>query len=221
MSGVTTNDTDLTVKVSLTGTGAVTGDTIQLYSGTGTGTPLGTSYTLLASDITAPIADDEIGARPDGTTDNIPARITDAAGNQSAVSSNTFTVTEDTSAPSAPEIGRASCRERAELATYTTSGVTTNDTDLTVKVSLTGTGAVAGDTIQLYDGTGTGTPLGTSYTLLASDITATFANGQPCMLTVHTSSLTTARITDAAGNQSAVSSNTFTVTEDTSAPSAP
>ena len=45
-----------------------------------------------------------------------------------------------------------------------TSGGSTNDTDLTVKVSLAGTGAVAGDTVQLYNGTGTGSQLGTSAT---------------------------------------------------------
>ena len=40
------------------------------------------------------------------------------------------------------------------------SGVTVNDPDLTVQVSLSGTSAVAGDVLQLYDGTGTGSLLG-------------------------------------------------------------
>ena len=47
-----------------------------------------------------------------------------------------------------------------------------------MKVSLTGTGAVAGDTVQLYNGTGTGSQLGTSYTLLSGDISNGFANVQ-------------------------------------------
>src|SRR5437016_4705127 len=98
----------------------------------------------------------QTGTLTDGTTYNITARITDAAGNQSAVSSNTFTVTEDTSASSSSAF--ASHPDQHSFPTRRSSdlGVTTNDTDLTVKVSLTGTGAVAGDTIQLYDGTGTG-----------------------------------------------------------------
>jgi hypothetical protein len=38
------------------------------------------------------------------------------------------------------------------------NGAHTNDPDLTVQVSLSGTGALAGDTVQLYNGTATGSP---------------------------------------------------------------
>ena len=83
----------------------------------------------------------------------------------------------DATAPTAPSI--ASVTDDVAPVTGTlTSGGATNDIDLTVKVSLTGTGAVAGDTIQLYNGTGTGSQLGASYTLLSGDISNGFANVQ-------------------------------------------
>ena len=94
----------------------------------------------------------------------------------------------------------------------------TNDPDPTVQVSLSGTGALAGDTVQLYNGTGTGSPLGNSYRLTSTDISNGFANVQPGTLTNGTTYTLTARITDAAGNQSAVSTNSFTLTEDTATP---
>ena len=47
-----------------------------------------------------------------------------------------------------------------------------------MRVSLSGTNAVAGDTVQLYNGTGTGSQLGTSYTLTATDISNGFADVQ-------------------------------------------
>ena len=218
-SGDRTNDTDLTVNVSLAGTGAVAGDTIRLYNGTTTGSPLGTAYTLTATDISNGFANVQTGTLVDGTTYGITARVTDAAGNQSGASS-AFTVTEDTAAPSAPSIATVT-DDVAPVTGTVANGGSTNDTDLTVKVSVTGTGAVAGDTMQLYDGTGTGNPLGTSYTLTAADITAGFANVQTGTLSNGTTYNITARITDVAGNQSVVSSSTFTVTEDTAAPAAP
>ena len=97
-----------------------------------------------------------------------------------------------------------------------TNGAYTNDPDPTVQVSLSGTGALAGNTLQLYNGTGTGSPLGSSYTLTSTDISNGFANVQPGTLTNGTTYTLTARMTDAADNQSAVSS--FTLTEDTTPP---
>src|SRR5258706_225596 len=100
-SGAHTNDTDLTVQVSLTGTGALAGDTVQLYNGSTTASQLGTSYTLTATDITNGFANVQTGTLTDGTTYAITARVTDSAGNQSGASGS-FTVTEDTTAPAAP-----------------------------------------------------------------------------------------------------------------------
>ncbi|MEV8686494.1 VCBS domain-containing protein, partial [Mesorhizobium ciceri] len=128
----------------------------------------------------------------------------------------------DTVAPNAPVITSVTDDVSPVTATYGTSGVTTNDTDLTVKVTLptSGSPAEAGDTIRLYNGTGTGIPLGGAYTLTAADIVSGFVSLQTGTLTNGTTYNLTARITDAATNQSAAS-NTFVVTEDTTAPSAP
>jgi hypothetical protein len=97
------------------------------------------------------------------------------------------------------------------------ASIWTNDPDPIVGVSLSGTGALAGDTLQLYNGTGTGSPLGSPYTLNSTDIDKGFANVQPGTLTDGTTYTLTAWITDAAG-QSVASTNSFTVTEDTTPP---
>src|SRR5262249_25484731 len=152
-------DTNLTVQVNLTGTGAVASNTIQLYNGSGTGTQLGTSYTITAADITTGSASVQTGTLTDGTTYAITARLTDAAGNHSVVSSNIFNVTVDPPAPTAATI----CSVSDDLPPLTASPTRRSsdlDTNLTVQVNLTGTGAVAGNTIQLYNGTTTGTQLG-------------------------------------------------------------
>ena len=215
VSGGSTDDTDLTVRVSLTGTNAVAGDTIQLYDGTGTGSQLGTSYSITSADVTNGFADVQTGGLSNGTTYTLTARITDAAGNQSGASGS-FIITEAGTAPSISSV----TDDVAPVTGTLTSGSSTNDTDLTVRVSLTGTNAVLGDTVQLYNGIGTGSQLGTSYTLTAADITNGFADVQTGALSNGTTYTITARITDVAGNQSNASSS-FIVTEDTSAPSAP
>ncbi|MEH2620648.1 hypothetical protein V1285_005594 [Bradyrhizobium sp. AZCC 1620] len=217
-SGGSTNDTDLTVKVSLSGTNAVAGDSVQLYNGAGTGGQLGASYTLTASDISNGFADVQTGALSSGTTYTITARVTDQAGNQSTASGS-FVITETGTAPNAPSI--ASVTDDVAPVTGTlSSGGSTNDTDLTVKVSLSGTNAVAGDSIQLYNGTGTGGQLGASYTLTASDISNGFADVQTGALSSGTTYTITARVTDQAGNQS-TASGSFVISEDTTAPAAP
>jgi hypothetical protein len=73
-SGGSTNDTDLMVKVSLSGTNAVAGDTVQLYNGTGTGSQLGTSYIITSGDITNGFANVQTGTLSNGTTYIVPSR---------------------------------------------------------------------------------------------------------------------------------------------------
>src|SRR5207248_2369007 len=107
------------------------------------------------------------GTLTNGTTYTITARVTDQAGNQSAVSTSTLTDSDATTVPNAPAITSGTDDVAPVTGTLANNGFT-NDTDLTVKVSLTGTGAVAGDTVQLYNGAGTGSQLGTSYTLTAT-----------------------------------------------------
>ncbi|WGS19721.1 Ig-like domain-containing protein [Bradyrhizobium sp. ISRA463] len=151
-------------------------------------------------------------------THSLTASATDLAGNTGTSAAQSVTI--DTTAPTAPSITSIT-DDVSPLTGTLTSGASTNDTDLTVKVSLIGTGAVAGDTVQLYNGSGTTSQLGTSYTLTSSDISNGFANVQTGTLTNGTTYTLTARVTDQAGNQSAVSTNSFTVTEDTTPPTAP
>src|SRR5205085_2013745 len=210
--GDRTNDTDLTVTVSLAGTNALAGDTVQLYNGT---TALGLAHVLTSAEITAGSVDLQTGTLSNGTTYDITAKITDTAGNQSAAS-NTFTVIEDTTAPNAPAITAVN-DDVSPVTGNLTSGDRTNDTDLTVTVSLAGTNALAGDTVQLYNGT---TALGLAHVLTSAEITAGSVDLQTGTLSNGTTYDITAKITDTAGNQSAAS-NTFTVIEDTTAPNAP
>jgi len=95
--GASTNDPDLTVKVSLTGTNAVVGNTVQLNNVGTTTSPLGAIYTLTPADITAGFANVQTGALANTGTFNITAQLTDQAGNVSGASP-TFTVTEDPTA---------------------------------------------------------------------------------------------------------------------------
>ena len=192
------------MRVGLSGTSAVTGNTIQLYNGTGTGSQLA-SYTLTAADIANGFADVQTGALSNGTTYTLTARITDGAGNQSSASSS-FVVTEDTSAPSAPVIGTVTDDVSPVTGTIADNGVT-NDATLTIA----GT-AETGSTVTLYDTDGT-TVLGTGVATGGSYSITTSALGPGS----HT---LTARTTDAAGNQG-TASTAFHVTIDTTAPTAP
>jgi hypothetical protein len=148
------------------------------------------------------------------------ATIQDGAGNNADLSLSGLSQSGpqiDTTPPSPASI--ISVTDNVAPVTGTLSnGAYTNDPDPTVRVSLSGTGTLVGDTLQLYNGTGTGSPLGNSYTLTSTDISNGFANVQPGTLTNGTTYTLTARITDAAGNQSAISTNSFTLTEDTTTP---
>ena len=175
------------------------------------------SYTLTATDISNGFADVQTGTLSNGLTYTLTARITDGAGNQSAASGS-FVITETGTAPTAPAITSVTDDVLPVTGTLV-SGGSTNDSDLAVRISLTGTNAVAGNTIQLYNGTGTGNQLAT-YTLTATDIANGFADVQTGALSNGLTYTITARITDGAGNQSAASTS-FIITEDTSAPAAP
>jgi hypothetical protein len=141
-SGASTNDNNLRVRCSLTDTGAVAGDTIQLYNGSGTDSQLGTSYTITATDIRRGFANVQTGTLSDGTY-TITARITDQAGNQSAVSLNSFVETVDTTAPSGgtPDLTAASDSGASSTDDLTSS------TAPSFAVALDGTVA-AGDTVD-------------------------------------------------------------------------
>ena len=141
--------------------------------------------------------------------------VTDDAGNTTFATDNDIDLDTTATAPTITSVIDDTDPLTGPLPTdglITADGTSiTNDTDLTVQVSLDGTGAMAGDTIQLYDGTGTGSPLGVSYTLTQIDIDAGYANVQTGTLADGEYTIT-ARITDVAGNQSDAS-NSFEVLE--------
>ena len=141
--------------------------------------------------------------------------IKDAAGNNATLTHGTITdqatALVDTVAPTAP--GAPSVAENSSGGINATEA--SNGTP--VVVSLTGTGAVAGDTLTVNWGGQT-----VNYTLAAGDI-----SGNSATVTVPSGTITTqgngtfnvsAKITDIAGNVGATSSNT-SVTVDTVAPS--
>jgi hypothetical protein len=198
------NDTRLTI----VGT-AEAGSTVTIYDTNGT-TVLGSGTANLRGDTfvitTSPLSEG---------SHTLTAKATDAAGNQGEAST-AFHVTIDTTAPNAPSITSVT-DDVAPVTGQLTSGTTTNDSDLTVQVNLTGTNAVAGDTIQLFDGSGTDSQIGTSYTLTPTDITNGFANVQTGTLNDGATYTITARVVDQAGNASDASGEFIIST----APSAP
>ena len=141
-SGGVSNDTDLTVRVGIGGTGALVGDTIQLYKGGGTGAPLGLSYTVTATDIANGYADVQTGTLTDGARYTITARRTDQSGTQSDASANNFSVTIDTTPPAAPVIGGITPHVVSDPAVSAIAGVTVSGS------------AEAGSTVALFDGVG-------------------------------------------------------------------
>ncbi|MBD2060624.1 hypothetical protein H6F88_32295 [Oculatella sp. FACHB-28] len=199
-----------TVNVSLAGTGAIKGDTLTLnWDGQAV------NYTLTNSDIaansaTVTIPTSTISAQGDGTF-NVTAQVIDQAGNSSADSSP-FSATIDTTAPTAPAITSIPKGTDGIDATEASDGTTAD-------VGLTGTGAIAGDTLILNWGTQT-----VNYILTDVDITATSAT-----VTVSTSTIATqgdgtfdisAKIVDRAGNTSP-NSATVPVTVNTVVANAP
>ena len=151
------------VVVGLAGTGAAAGDTLTVNWGGQT-----VSYTLLASDIsgssatvTVPFA--TIATQGNGTFD-VTALLTDAAGNASAISPAT-SVTVDTAAPSAPSITSIPENSGGGI-----NAIEASDGTPLVVVGLTGTGAVAGDTLTVNWGSQT-----VNHTLLAAEISGNSA----------------------------------------------
>jgi hypothetical protein len=197
----TDNVTNVTTPVFI-GT-AEAGSTVKIFSDgvqVGSGVATGGNYSIATS---------ALAAGPHSIT----ATATDAVDNVSAASS-ALSVTIDTTAPTAPSI--TSVMDDVTPGTgLLPNGASTNDTNLTVRVDLVGTGVAAGDAVQLYDGAGTSSPLG-SYTLLAGDIINHFADVQTGTLATTGAFDLTARLIDQVANISGTSS-AFTVVEDPSA----
>ena len=128
--------------------------------------------------------------------------------------SNAVTAVIDTTPPGAPTIGSVTDNV-SPVTGAVANGAATNDPNPTVRVNVSGAGALAGDTVQLYDGS---IPVGSPHVLTAADIANGFGDVQTGTLAEGTHTIT-ARITDAAGNQGN-NSAVFTIVEDTTAPTA-
>jgi hypothetical protein len=195
-------DNTVTGKAEQDSTVAIMSGTTTLGTTTATGAGIWT-YALTAANLTT------LGQG----SQTVTATATDAAGNTSGAATP-FGFSVDTAPPSVPSITSVTDDVLPGTGTLV-SGVSTNDTDLTVRVNVFATGAVAGDAIRLFNGAGTSGLL-SSYTLLSGDITRGFADLQTGVLATPGTYDITARLIDQAGNLSGASSG-FTVTEDASA----
>ncbi|WP_341880881.1 Ig-like domain-containing protein, partial [Synechococcus sp. UW140] len=194
--GGSTNDTSLL----LTGS-AEAASTVSIYNGSRL---LGTT----PADNTSGAWSYTLSDLSNGSTYAFNATATDAVGNISPASSPEYSVTVDTTAPTAPTI--TSITDDAAPITGTIApGGSTNDTSL----DLTGSAETA-STVSIYNGS---TLLGTTTadtTTGAWSYSATgLANGSTYAFN--------ATATDAPGNISPASSPNYSVTVDTAAPAAP
>ena len=197
-----TNDTTPTVTVALNGTGAaapVEGDTVTLrVGGTAVGTATLTATNISAGNVTiAPSA----ALSGDGSK-SLTVTITDGAGNVSAAS-GAYTITLDTTPPTAPTIGTVA-DNAGSVTGALTSGGATDDTTL----ALAGT-AAASSTVEILNGS---TVLGTA----TANSSGAWTFTTPALSGAVS---LTARATDTAGNSA--SSAAFTTTIDQTAPAAP
>jgi VCBS repeat-containing protein len=189
-TGGATNDTTPT----LSGTADV-GSTVQIYAG----------MTLLGS----VVATDGIWSFTPATlaegSYNFTATATDAAGNTSAPSA-ALTLTVDTTAPAAPGV---TVTENSNTDGYLNAAESTGPVG--IRISLTGTNAVEGDTITLTDTLSTVT-----HTLTAGDITAGLVDLEITAPGTQGAVTYSATLTDAAQNTSPAGE--ITIMADTLAP---
>ena len=180
-NGASTNDATPKIHVVLAGTGALAGDTVELFNGT---SAVGGPVTLTAADISAGYVDITTPALGNGITYHINASITDAAGNTSQAS-NEVSFTVDTQAPLAPTVA------------LTSDSGSSNSDHITNNGALTVTPAESGGTLQYsIDG---GAHWNTTAPSYASDGTDDGA---------HTVEV---RQVDAAGNAGAATTLAFTL----------
>ena len=176
----------------VSGTGAEAGSTVRIYAGECSGTPIGagSAADFGGAGITVTVPDDQ--------TTQLRATATDGSGNESACSAP-FTYIENSDLPVAPTI------------TDTDPDSPANDNNPEVK----GSGAEAGATVRVHaTGNCTGSPIATG--------SAAAFNGGGITVAVldNTSNVFTARVVDAAGNESACSAS-FGYIEDSIGPGVP
>jgi methionine-rich copper-binding protein CopC len=189
-----TSDNTPTFSVTL-GTGIQAGDVVGIYNGsTKIGEAIVTSADILAGSIqitTSPIMD--------GSYSNITSSVVFGTDRGIASAALSPQLLIDSTAPGTPT-GLADLATASDTGSSTTDNIT-NDTTPTFSIPLAGTGAVAGDVIELYNGS---TLIGT-YTLTAGDIIANGASLTTNTLPAGTYSDVKFRIVDTAGNASAYS----------------
>lgn len=128
----------------------------------------------------------------------------DVLGNGSKVKSATTTALFDVVSPTAPTITDVIDNVGAVTGTVN-AGSASDDTTPTVRISVSGTGAIAGNTVTLLGGTST---LGTA-TLTAANIANGYVDITSSTLTTDGSLTLTATITDAGGNAPASAGRVF------------
>src|SRR5262249_54561244 len=147
------------------------------------------------------------------------ATVRDGAGNNAnlagAVTNPPGILTIDTVAPGVPIISQVT-DDVLPVTGVVANGGSTDDTTPTVRVSLSGTNAAAGDQVQLFNGTN---GLGSAIVLTSGNISNGFVDVTTAVLAQGTYNFN-ARITDVAGNTSGASSN-YTVTIATGADTTP
>ncbi|MGK5077309.1 Ig-like domain-containing protein [Janthinobacterium sp. HLX7-2] len=214
-----TNVTNPLLRISLAGTNAVSGDTLELLlGGNSFGTPMRAtlnSTNIANGYIDMAIVSGSLGA--DGTK-VLASRVTDIAGNV-GTAGGSFTITLDTTRPGTPS--NPILMAAASDSGSSNSDGRTNVTNPLMRISLAGTTAVIGDTLELLlGGNSFGTPM--LATLNATNI----ANGYIDMTIVSGSlgadgtKVLTSRVTDMAGN-AGTAGGSFTITLDTTRPGTP
>ncbi|MGM4906697.1 DUF5801 repeats-in-toxin domain-containing protein [Tardiphaga sp. 866_E4_N2_1] len=213
-----TNDPTLTVEVSLSGTGALAGDRVQLYNGA---TALGSAVVLTAADIAAGHVDVTTPSLNDGTY-QLNAKISDLFGHTSTASSN-YAVIEDHTAPAAP--GTPDLLGTSDTGSSNTDNITKDNTP-----TFTGTG-VNGTTVTLLDGStviGSAVVSGGTYSITTSalldgvhSITATTSDtagnvgtSAALSVTIDTTASAVPGTPDLLGTSDTGSSNTDNITKD-------
>ncbi|MCG2586920.1 Ig-like domain-containing protein, partial [Massilia sp. TS11] len=187
-----------TVRISLAGTGAVAGDMAELLLG-GSSLAHAVTATLSSTDISNGYIDVSVTSGDLGSDGSkvLTARVTDQAGNV-GTAGGSLTVTLDTTAPSAPSTALA-------LSSASDSGLSNSDNITstlapTVRISLAGTSAVAGDVAELLLG-GSALAHAVTATLSSTDISNGYVDVSVTSgdLGSDGNKVFTARVTDQAG----------------------
>ena len=198
LSGGVTDDT----QVSLTGTlstAIATTDTLRIYDGAlylGNAVVSGTGWTFADTRVLV-----------DGEAMSYTARVSDAAGNQSAAAA-AFTATVDTTPPAQTATVTAITDDVGSIQGAVASGGVTDDTQLAIAGTLS-VAIGATDTVRVYDGAaylGNAVVSGSNWTYADSRV---LVDGEAVSYT--------ARVSDAAGNQSSATA-AYTATVDNGAP---